>query len=133
MNYVRKSGFKPSTTDNKRSIRASATPSSSYKYNLPASVDWRTKGVLNPVKDQGGCGSCWAFGTIAALESALAIATGNLQSLSEQNLVDCTYGRDGCSGGNIAFNLVQQQGGIASQTSYPYSSGSTGKVKNYFK
>ena len=67
-----------------------------YKYNLPESVDWRTKGVVNPIKDQGACGSCAAFATTSALESHVAIATGNLSSLSEQNLVDCALGRDGC-------------------------------------
>jgi cathepsin H len=56
---------------------------------LPASVDWRTKGVVARVKNQGSCGSCWAFSSVACMESHHAIATGSLVELSEQNLVDC--------------------------------------------
>ncbi|MBT3021636.1 hypothetical protein PN41_18565, partial [Vibrio anguillarum] len=55
--------------------------------SLPESVDWRDKGVLVGVKDQGSCGSCWAFSAVAAIESINAIVTGNLISLSEQELV----------------------------------------------
>jgi len=56
----------------------------------PESVDWRTKGVVNPVQNQGQCGSCWAFSSTAAVESAHAIKTGNLLKLAEQQLVDCS-------------------------------------------
>jgi cathepsin L len=70
---------------------------------LPKSIDWRTKGYVNPIKDQGGCGSCWAFSAISSLESQYFKKTGNLKSFSEQNLVDCVYasrtGADGCQGG----------------------------------
>ena len=66
---------------------------------LPASVDWRTKGAVNPVKNQGQCGSCWAFSATAAVEGAYAIKTGNLLSLSEQQLVDCDTQSQGCNGG----------------------------------
>jgi C1A family cysteine protease len=59
---------------------------------IPAALDWRTKGVVQKVKDQGQCGSCWAFSGIGALESAHAIKTGNLISLSEQQIVDCATG-----------------------------------------
>ncbi|EER02229.1 cysteine protease, putative, partial [Perkinsus marinus ATCC 50983] len=57
---------------------------------LPSSVDWRDKNVLTPVKNQGGCGSCWAFCVTGALEAKHAIATGELLSFSEQQLVDCS-------------------------------------------
>ncbi len=70
--------------------------------NLAKSVDWRQKeGVLNPVQNQGACGSCWAFATTACVESHHAIETGKLYKLSEQQLVDCSgpTGNEGCNGG----------------------------------
>jgi len=76
---------------------------------LPTSYDWRTKGVVNPIQNQGQCGSCWTFSTIAAIESALAIKSGKLTKLSEQEIVDCSHGcvledgqqvcNQGCNGG----------------------------------
>ena len=66
--------------------------------NLSQSVDWRAKGAVNPIKNQGSCGSCWAFGTTAAVEGAHQIATGDLLDLSEQHLVSCVP--DGCGGGS---------------------------------
>lgn len=67
---------------------------------LPDSVDWRTRGVVRPIQDQGDCGSCWSFSVVDTLESHYAIANnGTLVDLSEQNLVDCVYARDGCDGG----------------------------------
>jgi C1A family cysteine protease len=128
MNYVKKSGINEnSLKDLAKSKRLiSVTAKTAYKYNLPESVDWRTKGVVNPIKDQGACGSCAAFATTSALESHVAIATGNLSSLSEQNLVDCALGRDGCDGGGAQFSYVQQNGGIALDSLYPYTSGKTG-------
>uniref|UniRef100_A0A3P8RRC4 Cathepsin K n=1 Tax=Amphiprion percula TaxID=161767 RepID=A0A3P8RRC4_AMPPE len=89
---------------------------------LPKSVDYRKKGMVTPVKDQGSCGSCWAFSSVGALEGQLAKTTGQLMNLSPQNLVDCVKENDGCGGGYMtnAFRYVQENGGIDSEESYPY-------------
>lgn len=67
--------------------------------NLTSSVDWRSKGAVNPVKNQGQCGSCWAFSAISAFEGHHFIKTGNLESFSEQEVVDCDTTSYGCNGG----------------------------------
>ncbi|XP_026172869.1 cathepsin K [Mastacembelus armatus] len=89
---------------------------------LPKSVDYRKKGMVSAVKNQGSCGSCWAFSSAGALEGQLAKKTGKLVDLSPQNLVDCVTENDGCGGGYMtnAFNYVQQNGGIDSEVAYPY-------------
>jgi len=89
----------------------------------PKSKDWTTeKNVLNPVQDQGGCGSCWAFATVAVVESANALAHGTLYKLSEQQLVDCDSAQGGCNGGNMypAEGYVQRNG-LATEDAYPYA------------
>jgi C1A family cysteine protease len=89
----------------------------------PSSVDWRSKGAVTPVKDQGACGADWAFAATGALEGLGAIKYGQLFSLSEQQLVDCSdlYHNQGCNGG-LAINAFEyvMRDGIEQEASYPY-------------
>ncbi|KAK2845069.1 hypothetical protein Q5P01_011728 [Channa striata] len=91
--------------------------------SLPKSIDYREKGLVTRVKDQGHCGSCWAFSAAGALEGQLANKTGRLLDLSPQNLLDCVPGNNTCLGGHMtdAFMYVQQHGGISSEEDYPYT------------
>jgi len=102
---------------------------------LPAKVDWREKGIISPVKNQGNCGSCWAHATIEQLESYLALATGNMTILSVQELVSCMPnvlecgGTGGCFGATceMAYQWIQSFGLVADAT-MPYHSGTSGET-----
>ncbi|XP_038970335.1 senescence-specific cysteine protease SAG39-like [Phoenix dactylifera] len=114
-------GFKPSTL---KTLKATNV----FRYEnvtaVPTSMDWRAKGAVTPIKDQGQCGCCWAFSAVAAMEGITKLKTGNLISLSEQELVDCDVaGEDqGCEGGLMddAFKFIIRTGGLTTETNYPY-------------
>ena len=109
-------GAKPARRTTKNTKKATAA--------APAAIDWRDKNVVNGVKNQGLCGSCWAFSCIGAQESQWAIATGTLQVLSESNIVDCVDTCFGCSGGwpdRALDYVIQKQGGrFMLNDDYPY-------------
>jgi len=105
-------------------VRFSAIPQGEFSIqDPPASKNWVTAGKVSPIKNQGQCGSCWAFASACAIESLSAIYRNKLPSLSEQQLVDCSsdYGNQGCNGGfmSLAFNYVKNKG-LCTEDDYPY-------------
>jgi C1A family cysteine protease len=117
---LRSAKYNPSTHPTTKLTATASAPN-------PASVDWRTKGVLSAVKNQGGCGSCWAFSATESVESAYAIASGKLLTLAPQTYVNCVKnpqscgGTGGCEGATmeLAFNMTAQKG-IALESTLPY-------------
>ncbi|XP_057428601.1 zingipain-2-like [Lotus japonicus] len=103
-----------------------ASPASLDLSDTPTSLDWREQGAVTDVKNQGNCGSCWAFSAVAAVEGIVKIKNGNLISLSEQQLVDCASNEQnqGCGGGFMdnAFSYITENG-IASENDYQYRGG----------
>jgi len=110
-------------------VNMEALNDESVSANVPESWDWRTQGAVTPVKNQGSCGSCWAFSSVEAIESAWIIAGNEEEIMSTQELVDCSSstGNEGCGGGWyfwaydwLKTNLIMRE------SDYPYTSGNTG-------
>jgi len=108
-------GFRPAANAVRNAVAINGS-------SAPASIDWRQKGAVTPVKNQGQCGSCWAFSAVGALEGANFIKTGKLVSLSEQELLDCDKVDGACNGGLMdnAFDFVEQNGGIDTEDDWKY-------------
>lgn len=97
----------------------------------PSELDWRARGVVPAVRDQGSCGSCYAFGSIAALESRVLIATGSTDiDLSEQEIVDCSTENNHCNGGmaSLVYKYIKENG-IGLEKEYPYTASYSGVCK----
>ncbi|GMH23438.1 hypothetical protein Nepgr_025281 [Nepenthes gracilis] len=126
-NHEFRSLYAGSKIKHHRMLKGKARSGESFMYahvkDVPTSVDWRKKGAVTPVKDQGQCGSCWAFSTVVAVEGINQIKTKKLVSLSEQELVDCdTSQNQGCNGGlmELAFEFIKEKGGLTTEDNYPY-------------
>jgi hypothetical protein len=128
-------GYKPELIRGKRVTPALHEIPSPQTYP-DGSLDWSQDGAVTGVKNQGNCGSCWAFSTTGGVEGVVAIKHGSLVSLSEQELVDCadSYGNMGCNGGSMdsAFKYVEANG-LCTENAYPYTSGNTGKASTCTK
>merc|ERR1719461_94774 len=115
------SGAKP---DQRKSTRPVKFYDASKYGDAPATKDWVSLGAVTPVKNQGQCGSCWAFSTTGGIEGQNFIKNKVLSSFSEQELVDCSksYGNQGCEGGLMddGFQFVEANG-LCFESAYPYT------------
>ena len=112
--YKRLLGYKAKTVTGEAEILDTS--------NLADGVNWVTKGAVTNVKNQGQCGSCWAFSTTGSVEGAMFLSTGTLQSYSEQQLVDCSKQNNGCNGGlmDYAFQYIETNP-LMLETDYQYT------------
>ncbi|MEW5308620.1 MAG: hypothetical protein WDW38_000564 [Sanguina aurantia] len=124
--YRQRLGYNNTARKTAKSLRQS----SPFQYadvasdSLPAHIDWRALGAVAEVKNQGQCGSCWAFSTTGSVEGINAIFSKSLVSLSEQELVDCDTVEDkGCGGGlmDYAYQWIIENRGIDTERDYPYT------------
>lgn len=119
--YDARMGFR-ATEEEIEELRASSEEYVPSNDEVPDEIDWRTEGLVTPVKNQGHCGSCYSFSATGALEGQWFKKTGKLISLSESQIVDCSRKNHGCSGGlmNYAWDYLAQAGGDETEEAYPY-------------
>jgi len=103
--------------------------SSKFVGDAPEIFDWRSKNAVSPVKDQGQCGSCWAFSTTEEIESMWFLDGNDMPELAPQQIVSCDKVDQGCNGGDTttAYAYVIKAGGLEAGSDYPYVSGNSGE------
>jgi len=118
------SGSLKEALDTQQALRASQNCSETLmSTSMPTSIDWRTRGAIGPIRNQGNCGCCWAFSAVSNIESSYFLKYGVLLNLSEQQLLDCNFLSKGCNGGIMqqAYDyLMKYSNGAVSHANYPY-------------